>query len=107
MDLRRDGRGLDLVGCSGRGPGGARGDTQEGADVVLLGVVVTFAETDLTVYKTSRLAGRLNLQLRLEFYNLFNHHNLYLQNDLASGGFGKAISEQLPRWWQLGAKLSF
>jgi hypothetical protein len=66
-----------------------------------------FAETDLTVYKTSRLAGRLNFQLRLEFYNLFNHHNLYLQKDLASGGFGKAISEQLPRWWQVGAKFSF
>jgi len=30
-----------------------------------------------------------------------------LQNDLASGGFGKAISEQLPRWWQVGAKFSF
>ena len=53
------------------------------------------------------LAGRLNLQIRFEFYNLLNHHNLYLENDLAAGGFGKAISEQLPRWWQLGAKFTF
>src|SRR5204863_3376586 len=60
-----------------------------------------FAQTDLTVYKTTRLTGRLNFQIRFEFFNLFNHHNLYLENDLAAGGFGKAISEQLPRWWQL------
>ena len=45
--------------------------------------------------------------LRLEFYNIFNNKNLYLENDRASGGFGKAVSQQLPRWWQIGARLSF
>jgi hypothetical protein len=66
-----------------------------------------FAETDLSVYKNTRLTGPVNLQLRFEFYNIFNNKNLYLENDLASGGFGKAISQQLPFWWQIGAKLTF
>jgi Carboxypeptidase regulatory-like domain len=66
-----------------------------------------FSETDLTAYKNAGLAGRLHLQLRFELYNVFNQHNLYLANNLAAGGFGKAISEQLPRWWQVGLKMSF
>ena len=37
-----------------------------------------------------------NFEFRFEFYNLFNYDNLYLSNDLSSGGFGKAISQQLP-----------
>jgi len=49
----------------------------------------------------------VNFQLRFEFYNIFNNKNLYLENDLASGGFGKAISQQLPFWWQIGARQSF
>jgi hypothetical protein len=67
----------------------------------------SFAEVDLSVYKNTRLTSGLNLQLRLEFYNIFNTANLYLENDLASSGFGKAISQQLPRWWQVGVRLTF
>ena len=66
-----------------------------------------FSEVDLAAFKNTRLNGRLNFQIRFEFYNLFNYDNLYLGNDLSSGGFGKAISQQLPRWWQFGAKLTF
>ncbi len=67
----------------------------------------TFHETDLAVHKNTKLTSHLNLQVRFEFYNIFNNKNLFLQNDLSSGGFGKAISQQLPRWFQLGARLSF
>ena len=66
-----------------------------------------FAQTDLAFYKRTRFVDRLSLELRLEFYNIFSNENLYLDNNLASPGFGKAISQQLPRWWQVGAKLSF
>ena len=66
-----------------------------------------FAQTDLAFYKSTRFVERLNVELRLEFYNIFNNKNLYLSNNLASPGFGKAISQQLPRWWQIGAKLTF
>jgi hypothetical protein len=66
-----------------------------------------FAETDLSIYKNTKLLTGVSLQIRLEFYNIFNNKNLYLENDLSSGGFGKAISQQLPRWWQIGARLTF
>jgi hypothetical protein len=66
-----------------------------------------FSEVDMAAFKDTRLTGRLNLQIRFEFFNLLNYDNLYLGNDLSSGGFGKAISQQLPRWWQFGAKLTF
>src|SRR6185437_14879151 len=67
----------------------------------------SFTETDLTAYKDTRLTERLNLQLRFEFYNLFNHPNLFIDPNLANGSFGRAISQQLPRNWQVGAKVSF
>ena len=35
------------------------------------------------------------------------HDNLFLGSDLSAGGFGKAISQQLPRWWQIGVKATF
>jgi len=63
--------------------------------------------TDLTVYKNTHITERLNFQMRFEFYNLFNHPNLYLGNDQARGGFGAAVSQQLPRNWQVGAKITF
>jgi hypothetical protein len=66
-----------------------------------------FAETDLSVYKNTKITSQVNVQLRFEFYNIFNNKNLFLENDLASGGFGKAISQQLPFWWQIGARLTF
>ncbi len=66
-----------------------------------------FSEVDLAAFKSTPIGGRLNFQIRFEIYNLFNYDNLYLSNDLSSGGFGKAISQQLPRWWQIGAKLTF
>ena len=66
-----------------------------------------FAETDLSVYKNTKIASDVNVQLRFEFYNIFNNKNLYLQNNLASGGFGKARSQQLPFWWQIGARVTF
>jgi tetratricopeptide (TPR) repeat protein len=67
----------------------------------------SFAETDVSLYKNTKLTGHVNFLLRFEFYNLFNRKNLYLENDLTSAGFGKAISQQLPRWWQIGARLTF
>ena len=66
-----------------------------------------FSEVDLAAFKNTRLTGRVNFQIRFEFFNLFNYDNLYLGNDLSTGGFGKAISQQLPRWWQIGVKATF
>jgi hypothetical protein len=67
-----------------------------------------FAETDVNFYKDTHITERVNLQLRFEFFNIFNRPNLTsFDSNLPDGTFGKATSQQLPRWWQLGAKLAF
>jgi hypothetical protein len=68
----------------------------------------SFKETDLTAYKNTKLTEKINLQLRFEFYNLFTRPNLgNVRNDLSAGNFGRVTSQFLPRWWQIGAKLTF
>jgi hypothetical protein len=67
-----------------------------------------FAETDLNIYKNTHITERINLQLRFEFFNVFNRVNLtQFDNNLADGNFGKATAQQLPRNWQLGARFTF
>ncbi len=67
-----------------------------------------FAETDAAFYKDNHLTERVNLQLRFEFYNIFNHPNLTnVDANPVDATFGKALSQQLPRWWQVGAKVMF
>jgi hypothetical protein len=67
-----------------------------------------FAETDVNVYKITHLAERVDLQLRFEFFNLFNRVNLTgFDNNLAGGTFGKATAQQLPRNWQVAARFTF
>jgi Carboxypeptidase regulatory-like domain len=67
-----------------------------------------FVQTDMTIYKNTRITKGVNLQLRFEFYNLFNHPNFTnVVNNLSSGNFGKVSGQTLPRWWQVGAKLQF
>ena len=67
-----------------------------------------FMQTDLTIYKNTPIAKSVRLQLRFEFYNLFNHPNfINVTNDLSSGNFGKVSGLTLPRWWKIGAKLEF
>jgi hypothetical protein len=66
----------------------------------------SFAETDLTAFKDTHITERVNFQFRFEFFNLFNHPNLFLGPDLART-FGKATQQQLPRNWQIGGKITF
>jgi hypothetical protein len=67
-----------------------------------------FVQTDTTVYKNTHITERLNFQFRFEFYNLFNHPNFQnIQGNLSAGNFGKVTAQTLPRWWQLGGKLTF
>ena len=67
-----------------------------------------FAESDVAVYKDNHLTERLNLQLRFEFYNIFNRPNLAnVDANPVDATFGKALSQQLPRWMQVGAKITF
>jgi len=67
-----------------------------------------FIQTDTTVYKNSHITERLNFQFRFELFNLFNHPNFQnIQGDLSAGNFGRVTAQTLPRWWQIGGKLTF
>jgi hypothetical protein len=67
-----------------------------------------FAETDASLIKTTAITERVALQLRFEYYNIFNHPNLNgITSDLSSGVFGRSTSQAQPRWLQLGAKIFF
>jgi hypothetical protein len=68
----------------------------------------SFIETDLTIYKNTRITESLTFQIRFEFYNLFNHPNyIGFQNDVSQSNFGFVTQQALPRWWQIGGKLYF
>ena len=77
---------------------------------------------DFSVTKNTRLREKLNLQLRAEFFNIFNHPNFALPNGSITPGLGPAgqISQTPdvaqgnpglggggPRVIQIGAKLNF
>jgi hypothetical protein len=67
-----------------------------------------FAETDASLSKETRITERLHVQLRFEFYNVFNRVNLNgVSANLSSSTFGRVTSQLNPRWIQIGAKLSF
>lgn len=77
-----------------------------------------FAQTDIVMRKNNDLLsdGRLALQLRFEFYNIFNRPNLWdgatsatnnVVGDLSSASFGKATAQHSPRYIQFGGRLTF
>jgi hypothetical protein len=67
-----------------------------------------FFQTDANLSKDNSIGERVKLQLRFDFFNLFNRANLYnVDGNLTSGTFGKATNQYNPRWIQLGANVRF
>ena len=67
-----------------------------------------FAETDAAIYKNNKIWESVNFQFRFEFFNLFNRANLgFVDSNFADPNFGKVTSQQLPRWWQIAARITF
>ncbi len=67
-----------------------------------------FAETDVNFYKDTHITERVVFEMRFEFFNIFNRANLQnVDLNFPDGNFGKATAAHLPRWWQLGGKISF
>ncbi len=67
-----------------------------------------YQNVNASLLKNTRLSERVNLQLRLEAFNLFNHPNFNLpDNFLGSPTFGRILSARDPRHLQFGAKLLF
>src|SRR5581483_3795140 len=76
-----------------------------------------FIETNINIYKDTRITERVNFQLRFEIFNFFNRAN-YAWNgngfnnggvdvNFPDGNFGQATASHEPRFWQLGGKISF
>ena len=67
-----------------------------------------FANTDLGLAKSTKIAESVNFEVRFDFFNAFNRPNLQsVTSDLSSSNFGKVTSQYNPRWIQIGANLSF
>lgn len=71
-----------------------------------------YADTDLTVKKTTTITERLNFELRLDIFNLFNRVNLdssKFNNNFgdSSANFGTTNGNLPPRNMQVAAKFSF
>jgi hypothetical protein len=68
-----------------------------------------FAETDAAFYKNNPIKEHVNLQIRFEFFNLFNRPNLgFVDANPPDVNFGKSTTQQgLPRWWDVAAKITF
>jgi len=69
-----------------------------------------YEDSDLNIYKTTAIKEGVDFQVRFEFFNVFNRVNLTnFDSNLADQGstFGKARSQQNPRNWQIGGRLTF
>lgn len=67
-----------------------------------------YLQADMTLKKTTHLAERLDLELRLDYFNVLNHVNLQgVDSNANDGNFGKSTSTYNPRNAQIGAKLTF
>lgn len=68
-----------------------------------------FANTDAALIKNNQLwKEKANLQLRFEFFNVFNRPNLGgISSNLSSASFGHATSQYNPRFLQFGARFEF
>jgi hypothetical protein len=67
-----------------------------------------YANVDAGLIKNNRWRERMNLQLRFEFFNLFNRVNLQsVDSNLSSGTFGYSTSTYNPRNIQLGLRIEF
>jgi len=63
---------------------------------------------DMSLAKNTQLYERLNLQIRFDYFNVFNRVNLQgVDSNLADGTFGRSTSQFNPRWLQLGIGLRF
>src|SRR5208283_4719383 len=64
--------------------------------------------TDFGIYKTFKIRENMHLQIRGQFYNVFNHPALGNPNaTLSNGSFGKITSTGAPRVVELGAHIEF
>jgi len=66
------------------------------------------ANFDLAVAKATKITERVSLQVRAEFFNIFNHAE-FLEPDtnISSGTFGQVVNTYDPRIIQFGGRFTF
>jgi hypothetical protein len=63
---------------------------------------------DFALYKDTRITESTKVELRFEFFNIFNHTQFTsVGNDINSSTFGRATNARAPRYIQLAAKFYF
>jgi hypothetical protein len=72
----------------------------------------SFAQLDMSFFKTFRVTERWQAQFRAESFNFLNHTNLANPNPCVdcpgvAGRIFGAFSNYVPRQWQLALKLQF
>lgn len=82
---------------------------QEGSEKINLFRNPGYAQVDASLKKTTNLTWRVQLELRVDWFNLFNRVNLLAVDPNAQDGtnFGISTGTQLPRQGQLGARIEF
>lgn len=81
---------------------------QEGNEKFDRFVGPNFKEFDVALLKNTKIVGRLNAQFRLEVFNVLNRPNLVgVDTNLPDGNFGKATGQDTPRFFQIGANVTF
>src|SRR5262249_21712935 len=68
----------------------------------------TYFNTDLALMKVTNITHRVGLQIRAEFFNIFNTVNFNApNNNVSSAQFGRITSALDPRILQFGLKLLY
>lgn len=67
-----------------------------------------FANWDVDLKKATKLTERLDLELRLDVFNVFNRVNLRgVDGNVAGGNFGRPTGQYNPRSADVGARINF
>lgn len=67
-----------------------------------------FQEWDTALLKNTKIYESVNFQFRFEVFNTFNRPNLInVDTNLPDGNFGRATSQDTPRFLQIGGNLTF
>ena len=67
-----------------------------------------FQKWDLALAKNTRVGEHVNMQIRVESFNLFNHPNFEgVGTTMGGASFGQVTSDNEPRLLQMGGKIMF
>jgi Carboxypeptidase regulatory-like domain len=67
-----------------------------------------FYQWDVALLKNTPITEGVAFQMRFEFFNFFNRPNLTgMDTNLPDGNFGKATTQAIPRFIQIGGNLTF